>query len=280
MPTTETRELHVAEQAARVGGAIAARFFRNDAAVFTKGTTSGKATGYNLVSEADLESERAIVAVIREAFPGHAVLGEELHGGDGVSDEVMAAEHLWIVDPVDGTNNFVHGIPHFGVSVAYYHRGEAACGVMGHPSRDEWFSAAPGGALLQRRAPSVGANPKLEEALVGFGYYYDRGAMMEATLASVGDLLRRHIHGVRRMGAATLDLAYVGLGGFGAFFEYELAPWDFAAGRLFVEEAGGRVTDGRGEPLPLRKTSLVASNGLIHDEVVEIVRAHHPPERA
>ena len=99
---------------------------------------------YNLVSEADLEAERAIVAVIREAFPGHAVLGEELHGGDGVSDAVLASEHLWIVDPIDGTINFVHGIPHFGVSVAYYHRGEPACGVMGNPAHDDWFVSARG----------------------------------------------------------------------------------------------------------------------------------------
>ena len=101
--------------------------------------------------------------------------------------------------------------------------------------------------------------------------------MMEATLAAVADLLRRNIHGVRRMGAATLDLAYVGLGCFGAFFEYELAPWDFAAGRLFVEEAGGRVTTARGEPVPLKKTSILASNGLLHDAVLELIAAHHPP---
>jgi myo-inositol-1(or 4)-monophosphatase len=277
----ETKELQIAEDAARVGGAIAVRFFRNNAAVFTKGQTSGKATGYNLVSEADLEAERAIVAVIRKAFPTHAVLGEELHGGDGVSSDVLDADHLWIVDPVDGTNNFVHGIPHFGVSVAYYHRGEPACGVMGHPSRDEWYLASRGqGAFANGSQVCVSDNASLQESLVGFGYYYDRGSMMEATLASVGDLLRRDIHGVRRMGAATLDLAYVGIGCFGAFFEYELAPWDYAAGRLFVEEAGGKVTDGRGGPLPLRKTSLIASNGLIHDQVVEIVRAHHPQDSA
>lgn len=135
-------ELEVAEEAARAGGAVAARFFRTGATVFTKESAAGKASSYNLVSEADLEAERAIVAVIRKAFPDHAVLGEELHGGDSASSALLASEHLWIVDPIDGTSNFVHGIPHFGVSVAYYHKGQPACGVMANPVRDDWFLAA------------------------------------------------------------------------------------------------------------------------------------------
>jgi myo-inositol-1(or 4)-monophosphatase len=273
-----SRELQVAEEAARAGGAVAVRHFRTGVAVTFKESKTGKATSYNLVSEADLEAERAIVAVIRKAFPSHAVLGEELHGGDGVSAAVLASEHLWIVDPIDGTNNFVHGMPHFGVSVAHYHHGEPACGVMGNPVRDEWYTAARGaGAFQGGERVRVSDNPRLEEGLIGFGYYYDRGAMMEGTLDAVRDLLRRDIHGVRRMGAATMDFAYVGLGSFAAYFEYELAPWDFAAGRLFVEEAGGKVTTGRGHPLPLARTSVLASNGLVHDEVLAIIAAHHPP---
>jgi myo-inositol-1(or 4)-monophosphatase len=270
------RELEVAEEAARSGGAVAMRFFREGPAVSSK-EMDGKVTGYNLVTEADVASERAIVDVIRRSFPGHAVLGEELNGGDGVSDAVLGARDLWIVDPIDGTNNYVHGVPHFGVSVAYYRGGEAACGVMGNPSRNEWFLTSRGeGAYKDGTRVHVNANPRLEEALVAFGHYYDRGGMMDATFSAVRDLLLREIHGVRRMGAATLDLAYVAIGHFAAYFEYELAPWDFAAGRLFVEEAGGRVTDGRGAPLPLARTSLVASNGLIHDAVLEIIAARHP----
>jgi len=112
--------------------------------------------------------------------------------------------------------------------------------------------------------------------LVGLGFYYDRGAMMEATLAAIRDLLRRNIHGTRRMGTASLDLAYVGTGQFGAYFEYELSPWDFAAGRLFVEEAGGLVTTCAGTPLPLAKTGVLASNGPLHPAVLEVVRGHLP----
>ncbi len=217
--TPKRKELQVAEEAAHAGGAVAARYFRTGAAVFTKEPAPGKAASYNLVSEADLESERAIVAVIHQAFPDHAVLGEELHGGDAVAATVLSSEHLWIVDPIDGTNNFVHGIPHFGVSVAYYHQGQPACGVMGNPVRDEWFTAAAGGGAYHNgQRARVAPNQRLDEVLIGFGYYYDRGAMMEATLDAVRELLHRNIHGVRRMGAATLDLAYVALGCFGAFF--------------------------------------------------------------
>jgi myo-inositol-1(or 4)-monophosphatase len=270
-------ELQVAEQAARAGAVVALRHFRAGAAVFAKETQTGQATSYNLVSEADLEAETAIVAVIRRAFPGHAVLGEEQHGGDGAAEDVRSSAHLWIVDPIDGTSNFVHGIPHFGVSVAYYHRGEPACGVVANPVRDDWFIAQRGkGAFHNGEQVRVADNRRLDEVLIGFGYYYDRGVMMEATLRAVGDLLRRNIHGVRRMGAATLDHAYVGLGSFGAFFEYQLAPWDFAAGRLFVEEAGGKVTTCRGEPVPIGPSSILASNGWLHDAVLELVAAHHP----
>jgi myo-inositol-1(or 4)-monophosphatase len=272
-----SREFQVAEEAARAGGSIAAGYFRTGVTVHSKAGAGGKAASYNLVSEADLEAERAIVAVIRKNFPDHAVLGEELHGGDGVSAAVLASEHLWIVDPIDGTSNFVHGIPHFGVSVAYYRDGQPECGVMGNPVRDDWFTAIRGaGAFHNGRPARVTEDRQLDQVLVGFGYYYDRGAMMEATLAAVSDLLHRNIHGVRRTGAATMDLAYVGLGCFGAFFEYELAPWDFAAGRLFVEEAGGKVTDGRGGPLPISRTSLLASNAWLHEAALEIVAAHHP----
>ncbi len=273
-----THELEVAEEAARAGGVVAARFFRTGATVSTKESAPGKASSYNLVSEADLASERAIVAVIRKAFPDHAVLGEELHGGDSPSSALLASEHLWIVDPIDGTSNFVHGIPHFGVSVAYYREGQPVCGVMGNPVRDDWFVAArKQGSFHNGRRVRVTENRQLDQVLIGFGYYYDRGAMLEATLAAVSELLHRNIHGVRRMGAATLDLAYVGLGAFGAFFEYELSPWDYAAGRLFVEEAGGKVTTARGEPLEIARTSLLASNELLHEAVLKIVAAHHPP---
>ncbi len=123
---------------------------------------------------------------------------------------------------------------------------------------------------------SVGAQTALTEVLVGVGFYYDRGAMMESTLAAIRDLFREDIHGIRRFGTASLDLCMVGLGMFGAFFEYELSPWDFAAGRLLVEEAGGRVTTCAGGPLGIEKSSVLATNGALHGAVLAIVGPHLP----
>jgi myo-inositol-1(or 4)-monophosphatase len=230
---------------------------------------------YNLVSDADVQSEAAIAALIRSEFPDHAILGEETHEADA-SSAAETAEHLWIVDPLDGTNNFAHALPHFAVSVAYYRAGAPQCGVVLNPLRDDCFEAVRGGGARHNgRAIRVAGSAKLSEVLVGVGFFYDRGAMMEATLAAIGDLFRAQIHGIRRFGTASLDLSLVAAGAFGAFFEFELAPWDFAAGRLILEEAGGRITTCSGAPLPLAKTSILASNGRLHDAMLDIVARHH-----
>jgi myo-inositol-1(or 4)-monophosphatase len=261
-----TPELTVAEEAARAGGEVLARYSRDGVEMRSKDVA-------NLVSDADVEAEQAIVAVIRRAFPGHEILGEEAHASD------VGAEHLWIVDPLDRTNNFAHKLPHYAVSIAYYRAGRAECGVVLNPARDEWHVAVRGqGAYQDCRRVQVADHSRLDQALVGVGFYYNRGALMDATLAAIGDLKRMHIHGIRRFGTASLDLCMVGLGVFGTYFELELSPWDFAAGRLFVEEAGGRVTTCRGEPLPLVRTSILATNGRLHGAVLEVVRDHLPPD--
>src|SRR5262249_25017116 len=159
--------------------------------------------------------------------------------------------------------------------------GGAEGGVISNRIRDDGHAAVRGrGAFLNGEPVRVGVEEKLDEVLVGVGFYYDRGAMMEATLAAIGDLKRdHHIHGIRRFGAATLDMCMVALGQLGAYFEYELSPWDFAAGRLFVEEAGGRVTTCRGRPVPLPQSSVLASNGRLHDAMVAVVRPRHPEGR-
>ncbi len=165
------------------------------------------------------------------------------------------------------------------MSVAYYRAGRAECGIVFNPARDEWHVAARGrGAYQDGRQVRVAEHARLDQVLIGVGFYYNRGALMDATLAAIGDLKRRGIHGIRRFGTASLDLCMVGLGMFGAYFELELSPWDFAAGRLFVEEAGGRVTTCRDEPLPLDRTSILASNGRLHDAVLDVVRNHLPPD--
>lgn len=261
----ESRELGVAKSAARAGGEVVSRYYHDGTIMRSKDVA-------NLVSDADVDAESAIVAVIRAAFPDHEVLGEEGHAGD------VRAEHLWIIDPLDGTSNFAHRVPQFAVSVAYYHHGAAECGVVLNPIRDDWYVAARGrGALLNGASVQVGEQATLDEILVGVGFYYDRGEMLDGTLAAIGDLKRdHHIHGIRRFGAASLDLCMVGLGWLGAYFEYTLSPWDFAAGRLFVEEAGGKVTTTLGLPLPLAKSSILASNGRVHDAMLDVIRPHNP----
>lgn len=254
--------LETAREAARAGGDVVARYFRDGVAMRSK-------ESYNLVSDADIQSEEAIAAVIRGRFPEHALMGEETHQADA------AAQRLWIVDPLDGTNNFAHGIDHFAVSVAYYEAGVAQCGVVYNPLRDDWFEAQRGkGAIHNGRPLQVAQSESLKEVLVGVGFFYDRGAMMEATLAAIGDFFRAHVHGIRRFGTASLDLSHVAAGMFGGFFEFELAPWDFAAGRLVLEEAGGRITTCGGQPLPLTKTSILASNGRLHENMLRIVEKH------
>jgi myo-inositol-1(or 4)-monophosphatase len=257
-------ELEVAEEAVRAASAILERYFREGVVMRSKEVS-------NLVSDADIEAERAVVAVIKREFPRHEVLAEEVHQGD------VTAEDLWVIDPLDGTNNFAHRVPHFAVSVAYYHNGEPVCGIVANPIRDEWHVATRGGgAFFNGERVRTGDQIHLSEVLIGVGFYYDRGDRMEATLRALGEMKRRQVHGIRRFGTASLDLCMVGMGQLGASFEYELSPWDFAAGRLFVEEAGGRVTTCRGEPARLGQTSILASNGLIHDEVLEVVLRHHP----
>lgn len=259
--------LATATQAAQVGGEILMRYFRDGVEMRDKSSTGGKT--YDLVSDADLESERAIGDFLRSEYPEHELLGEEDLAGN------VDAEHLWIIDPLDGTNNFAHRLPHFAVSIAYYHQGVATAGAVLNPARSELFTAVRGGGASFNGQPvRVDASDTLSRTLIGCGFYYDRGAMMRRTLAAVEDFFGEDIHGIRRFGTAALDLCQVGCGQFGGYFEYKLSPWDFAAGALFVEEAGGKVSDALGNPLPIETTSVVASNSKLHEAMIEITSRH------
>ena len=253
--------LQTAKQAATSAGEILTDYFHNGVTMRTKSAS------VDLVSDADVDAERAIANVIRSHFPEHSILGEEENSDD------VNAEHLWIVDPLDGTTNFAHGIPHFAVSIAYYHDGQPDTGVIFNPIRDDWYVARTAGGATHNGQPiQVGSQTRLDEVVIGTGFYYDRGEMMEATLASIDRLFKQQIHGIRRFGTASLDLAMVACGQFGAYFEYQLSPWDFAAGRLLVDAAGGKVSTCTGAALPLQTTSLLASNGRLHDDVLKLVR--------
>ena len=150
-------------------------------------------------------------------------------------------------------------------------------GVVHNPLRDDWYTAVAGqGAWHNSEAIRVGQQHGLDQSVIGVGFFYDRGAMMEATLAAIKDCFHAQIHGIRRLGTASLDLCYVAAGNFAGFFEFELAPWDFAAGRLIVTEAGGRVTDCQGGELQLHKSSVLATNTHLHEALLAVTRKHLP----
>ena len=262
---SDSQELKTGLAAARAGAEIVSGHFANLAGAGIK-NKSAEEQYQGIVTRADVESEHAIVEEIRKSFPGHAFLAEEEHSNS--SD----AEHLWIIDPLDGTNNFAHGIPHFAISVAYYQNGQPQCGIVLNPSTGDAFTCQRGrGAWWNGQRVSVNQHSTFAETMIAVGFYYDRGAMMRATLDAIEEFFRANVHGIRRFGTAALDIVQVGLGRFGGYFEYKLSPWDFAAARLFLEEAGGKITTCTGDALPLRQSTILASNSLLHDPMLEIV---------
>lgn len=265
--------LQTAREAASVGGEVLTSFFQGAFDVRAKAIA-------DMVSDADVQSQESIIARIREQFPTHTFLGEEDTTDHSTTDWQNEA-HLWVVDPLDGTTNFVHGIPHFAVSIGYYEKGVGQVAVVYNPVTQQCFTAVRGqgarhgtGALVEGTLIHVNDDDALDKVLVGVGFYYDRGELMQRTLAAVGDFFAENIHGIRRFGTASLDLCQVAMGRYGLFFEYILSPWDFAAGRIIVDEAGGRVTTCDGGELPLQVSTLLASNGKLHDVSLGITRRH------
>ena len=219
------------------------------------------------VSTADLRAERTLKNELSRARPGYGLLFEE-----GGASEGSDPHHRWIVDPLDGTTNFLHGIPHFAISIGLERDGEIVAGIVYEPTRDEMFWAEKGaGAYLNDRRLRVSARRQLGEALVGtgipFGERGDHPAYV-ATLAAVAAATS----GVRRLGAAALDLAYVAAGRFDGFWEFGLSPWDIAAGLLLVREAGGFVSDLAGGQTMMTSGDVLAANDRLHLPLAALIR--------
>jgi len=222
----------------------------------------------NPVTETDVAVEELIVARLRATFPDHRILAEE---GDGDEWRVPGLP-LWLIDPLDGTNNFAHGFPHLGISLALLVESQPVVGVIHDPLRGETFAATVGGGTtLDGRPVHVSSVERLESAFLATGFPYDRRTAPDNNVERLDHFLRRSL-GVRRAGAAVLDLAYVACGRLDGFWEIRLKPWDVAAGMLLVREAGGKVTDFEGGPDCLSGEFIVASNGYIHDEVLRVIR--------
>ncbi|RMD79762.1 MAG: inositol monophosphatase [Gammaproteobacteria bacterium] len=260
--------LNIAVSAARRAGALIARM------VDRVDTLEVQTKGHNdFVTEVDRRAEAEIVRTLRKAFPDHAVLAEE-EAADGRWRRQRGP--LWIIDPLDGTTNFLHGFPQFAVSIALAVRGRLELGVVYDPLRPELFTALRGaGAQLEGKRIRVSRRPGLEGALIGTGFPFREPARLDCFLRTFREVLPRTA-GVRRAGAAALDLAYVAAGRLDGFWEMGLKPWDLAAGILLIEEAGGLVSDFRGRPDPLPSGHIVAGNPRVHKALLELVQATCP----
>jgi myo-inositol-1(or 4)-monophosphatase len=231
---------------------------------------ANKSNVIDLVTEADRESEAAVIDVLQRAFPTHAILAEE----SGASGE--SSEHRWIIDPLDGTTNFAHGYPQFCISIAYERRGRLQSAVIFDAFKRELFVAHRGrGARLNGRPIRVTRTPALANSLLVTGFPYDRRERRRYYL-SFWEAFMMRTHGVRRTGSAALDLAWVACGRVDAFWEFGLKPWDVAAGALLVDEAGGRVTNMDGSRLDLAGAQIVASNRRVHREMIDTIAAARP----
>ncbi|BAP41273.1 inositol-phosphate phosphatase [Pseudomonas sp. 21LCFQ02] len=227
------------------------------------------------VSEVDRAAEQSIIAALRKAYPDHGILGEEsgMHPGKG-----EGADYLWIIDPLDGTTNFVRGIPHFAVSIACKYRGRLEHAVVLDPVRQEEFTASRGrGAALNGRRLRVSSRRSLEGALLGTGFPFRENQLdnLENYLGMFRSLIGQTA-GIRRAGAASLDLAYVAAGRFDAFWESGLSEWDIAAGALLIQEAGGLVSDFTGGHEFLEKGHVVAGNAKCFKAVLTSIAPHLP----
>ncbi len=244
-------------------GAVQMAHFGGDIRIDKKGAI-------DLVTEIDLQIEREFRAMIAGRFPEHEVLGEEF---SNAADRDAIPRHCWVFDPVDGTTNYAHGLPIFCSSLSLEIDGEPAVGAIYDPTRRELFTAQRGlGAWLNGAPLRVSPAGTLIDSLLCTGFPYSVQHDGGDLVALFGDFLRVS-RAVRRLGSAAIDLCYVAAGRLDGFWELELNPWDMSAGALIVAEAGGRVTDLAGRPFRSRGGSVVATNGRIHDQMVELIGA-------
>jgi myo-inositol-1(or 4)-monophosphatase len=220
----------------------------------------------NLVSEIDKGSEALIITRIKDKYPGHAILAEE-SGASGTG-----AEYTWIIDPLDGTTNYLHGIPIFSVTIGIERRGELVAGVIFDPNRNEIYTVEQGGgAFCNGIRLTVSRSSTLISSVIVTGFPYDITENPGQVVEHFESFLME-ARGLRRLGSAAIDLAYVAQGRFDGFYEGTLHTWDMAAGVLLVREAGGQVTDFAGRPIDIRQKTIVASNGIIHDAMMDVLR--------
>ncbi len=257
--------LNIAVKAARRAGNIINRATRNLDIIAVK-----EKAARDFVSEVDHEAEQAVIGTLREAYPDHSILAEE-SGASGKS------EYQWIIDPLDGTTNFLHGFPQYSVAIALKHRNVVTQAVIYDPSRNDLFTATRGhGAYLNDQRMRVAKRANLDSGLIGTGFPFRQLEHIDIYLAILRDMMKNSA-GVRRAGSATLDLAYVAAGRLDGFWEFGLSPWDMAAGALLITEAGGLVSDLAGDGRYLETGNIVAGAPKIFVELLKTITPHLTP---
>jgi len=252
-------------QAARQGGAILQDYAQKGFTIHSKGEA------INLVTEADLQSEKTIIQLIQKTFPEHQILSEE----QGLQD-IPQHPIKWIIDPLDGTINFAHGFPMYNVSIGIEYEGNCVIGVIYDPTRDELFLGQQGhGATLNGTPIQVSTTPKLSEALLVTGFAYDIHTATDNNLKEFCAFTLR-ARGMRRTGTAAIDLCYIACGRLDGFWELQLNPWDTAGGKVILEEAGGTITNYAGEPYSIYGKTILATNTLIHSEMLGVLKEIRP----
>lgn len=241
-------------------------FIRKEAEHFDLSRIERKTSFNNLVSYVDKEAERTLVTALKKIVPEAGFITEE-----GTVEQGAEADYHWIIDPLDGTTNFLHGLPVYAISVALTYKSQPVVGVIHDIIRRESFHAAENDyAYCNSQKISVSAVPTISESLLATGFPYHHNAKADAYLEIIKIFLER-THGIRRLGSAAMDLAYVSCGRMEGFFEYNLNPWDVAAGILIVKQAGGNVSDFSGGSNMLFGKELCASNGKIHQEMLSVI---------
>ena len=263
--------LNTAVKAARKAGAII-----NRASLDLDQLTVRSKQDRDYVSEVDQMAERAIIETLLDAYPKHAILAEE--SGAIPSTQGGSEDYTWIIDPLDGTTNFLHGLQQYSVSIALKHKGQITQAVVYDPARNELFTASRGaGAFFNDRRLRVTKRTRLEECLIGTGFPFRDFSFAEAYTNMFRDMMRA-TSGLRRPGSAALDLAYVACGRYDGFWEMHLKPWDLAAGSLLVQEAGGLVGNFVGNEGFLDSGNIVAANPKIFSQMLQVIAPHLPPE--